>query len=173
MTTSSGERQPLPATRTALPSYPRPACPVSVERSALAWWLVIGCWFAGSAAGQLLHSPAAMVFRYRYTGVWALSAPLAMMLFGLVAVFLASLVLPLRDGARWARSLLTVFAVLLAGTLVWQVVRCLFAGAADPGGIAQGLLGLVALGVLPGAVGLMYRRDVRSHYRAHGVTSAS
>lgn len=155
-----------PPTTETVPRYLRPACPVQVERTALAWWLLTGCWFAGSVLGQLLHGPAAVALPYRYADGWSLPGSLAVMLFGLAAVFLASLVLPLRDGARWARSLLTVLAVPLAATLVWQVGLCLAAGLADVGGVTQGLLGLAALCVLPGAVGLMYGRDVRSHYRA-------
>lgn len=180
MTTSRAqrpqERQPLPAIvlpdmrRPAEPHYLPPAYPPLVECSARAWWLAFGFWFAGSAVGQLLHSPAAVTFNSRYNDVdgdaWSLSGPLAVVLFGLFAVFLASLVLPMRDGARWARSLLTVLAVPLAATLVWQIGRCLFAGVADGGAVVQGLLSLVALAVLPGAVGMMYRRAVRSHYRA-------
>ena len=155
-----------PQTTEAVPRYLRPACPLPVERAARAWWLAVGCWFAGSVLGQLLHGPAAVALPYRYADGWALPGPLAVMLFGLAGVFLASLVLPLRDGARWARSLLTVLAVPLGLTLLWQVVRCLAAGLADVGGVTQGLLGLAALCVLPGAVRLMYGRDVRSHYRA-------
>jgi hypothetical protein len=155
-----------PPTTEAPPRYLRPPCPAPVERAARAWWLAVGCWFAGSVFGQLLHSPAAVALPYRYSDPWSPPGPLAVMLFGLAAVFLGSLVLPLRDGARWARSLLTWLAVPLAAGLVWQVGRCLATGLADAGGATQGLLGLAALCVLPGAVGLMYVRDVRSHYQA-------
>jgi hypothetical protein len=183
MTTSSAERQPdrqplpvivLPGMRWPVVShYLRPARPLLVERSARGWWLALACWFAGSALGQVLHSPAAVGFHYRYidgAGAvrlddWALPGPLAVVLFGLLAVFLASLVLPMRDGAGWARTLLTVLAIPLAAVVVWQIARCLFTGVADGVGVGQGLLGLVALGVLPGAVGMMYRREVRAHYR--------
>src|SRR5262249_12989915 len=126
--TTSAERQPdrpplpaivLPGMRRPVPHYLRPTHPQLVARSARAWWVAFGCWFAGSMSGQALPSPAAVAFHYRYTDVggdaradaWALSGPLAVVLFGLLAVFLASLVLPMRDGARWARTLLTVLAV--------------------------------------------------------------
>ena len=165
MTASSGQRRP-PTGSPALPSYPRPACPVPVGRAALGWRLALACWFAGSVLGQLLHGPAAVAADYRYGDDWSLPVPMTVMLFGLVALFLASLSLPLRDGSRWARSLLTVLAVPLAATLVWQVGRCVFAGLDDVGALSQGVPCLVALCLLPGAVSLMYGRDVRSHYRA-------
>jgi hypothetical protein len=180
-------RQALPAIllpgvrRPAVPRYLRPAHPALVERAARTWWLAFTAWFAGSTLGQVMRSPAAIAFSYRYTDVepgahgpvgldrldsWSLPGALAVVLFGLIAVFLGSLVLPMRDGAGWARVLLTVLAVPLAAGLLWQIGRCLFAGPADAGAVAQGLLGLVALGAVPAAVGMMYRREVRSHYRA-------
>jgi hypothetical protein len=190
MTTSSAERQPkritplpailLPGTRPAVPHYLRPTSPVLVERSARAWWLAFGCWFAGSSLGQLLHSPAAVAFRYRYSGIestehgqvsydrldaWSLPGPLAVVVFGLVLVFLGSLVLSMRDGSRWARRLLAVLAVPMEVLLAVQVARSLFTGPADGGGVAQGLLCLVALCTVPGAVGMMYRQPARAHFR--------
>jgi hypothetical protein len=193
MTTSSAERQPqrhqplpeilLPGARPAVPHYLWPARPLLVRRSARAWWTAIGCWFAGSSLGQLLHSPGAVAFSYRYTEVepgehglvsydrldaWSLPGPLAVVLFGLVAVFLASVVLPMRDGTRWARALLTVLAVPVELLLAIQVGRSLFTGPADGGGVAQGLLCLVALCVVPGAVGMMYRSAVRAYFRSAG-----
>lgn len=189
MTTSPGPeqpRQPLPVIllpgmrRPAVPHYLRPAHPVLVERAARAWWLAFAAWFAGSTLGQLLRSPAAIAFSYHYTDLepgahgpvgvdrldaWSLPSALAVVLFGLTAVFLGSLVLPMRDGAGWARALLTVLAVPLEAVLLWQIGRCLFAGPADAGGVTQGLLSLVAACAVPGAVSLMYRREVRSHYR--------
>jgi hypothetical protein len=193
MTMSSAERQPerirplpailLPGTRPAVPHYLRPTRPVPVERSARVWWLAFGCWFAGSSLGQLLHSPAAVAFSYRYTGfestahgevsydrldAWTLPGPLAVVVFGLVVLFLASLVLPMRDGSRWARGLLTVLAVPMELLLVVQVGRSLFTGPADGGGVAQGLLCLVALAAAPAAVGMMYRPSTRAHFQRTG-----
>jgi hypothetical protein len=190
VTTSSAARQPerhpplpdilLPGTRPAVPHYLWPARPRLVERAARAWWLAIGCWFAGSSLGQLLHSPGAVAFSYRYTDVepglhgpvsfdrldaWSLPGPLAVVLFGLVGVFLASVVLPMRDGTRWARTVLTVLAVPSELLLAVQVGRSLFTGPANGGGVAQGLLCLVALCLVPGAVGMMYRSAARAHFR--------
>ena len=147
------------------PQYPRPACPASVGRAARAWWLALGCWCAGSVVGQLLHSPAALALCYRYVKGWSVPLPLAVASVASAALFLGILVLPMRDGTRWARSLLTVLAVPLAAGVVWQVGLCLSVWPVGVGALAQAPFGLVTLFVLPGAVSLMYGRDVRSHYR--------
>jgi hypothetical protein len=189
VTTSSAARQPerhqplpdilLPGARPAVPHYLWPARPPVIQRAATAWWLAVGCWFAGSSLGQLLHSPGAVAFGYRYTDVepgvhgpvsfdrldaWSLPGPLAVVLFGLVGVFLASVVLPMRDGSRWARTLLTVLAGPVELLLAIQVGRSLFTGPANGGGVAQGLLCLVTLCVVPCAVALMYRSAAGAHF---------
>lgn len=143
-------------------SYPLPARPAPLGRSAVAWWLALTCWFTGSAVGQFAHDPAAVVYDYSYAAIQP--GPLAVVLYGIAGVFLASLVLPMRDGARWSRALLTVFAVPLALVLVWQTGRTVL-GDATAADVAQALLGLVALCALAGAVDLMYRPAARTYYR--------
>jgi hypothetical protein len=149
-------------------TYLWPSRPLSVERSAHAWWLAAACWFAGSTLGQVLGSPAAVALNYQggdRLDEWALPGLLAVVLFGLLAAFWASLVLPMLDGARWARVALTVLAVPGEAVGLWQVVRTLVAGPETAGGVAQGVLGVVALCVVPFAVGLMFRPVASAHFR--------
>jgi hypothetical protein len=159
-----------------------PARPLLVERSARAWWLAVGCWFFGSAIGQLMHSPAAWQFSYHYPATevraaaagfqrfetWSLPGPLAVVVFGVVAVFLASLVLPMRDGAQWARVLLTALAVPAELVLLSQIAQSLFTGPATEGGVAQGILSMIGLCTIPGAVSMMYRPATRSYFHGRG-----
>jgi hypothetical protein len=148
-------------------TYLWPSRPLLVERSAHAWWLAAVCWFAGSTLGQLFGSPAALVLSYQGNqrlGEWALPGLLAVVLFGLLTVFWASLVLSMQDGARWARLTLTVLAVPGEGVVLWQVIRTLFAGPVTTGGVAQGALGVVALCAVPIAVGMMFRPSARSYF---------
>jgi hypothetical protein len=164
----------LPLSRT----YLWPARPPLVQRAARTWWLALGCWFLGTAVGQLSHGPAALAWSYRYptlrpgsagypsAGVWSLPGPLAVVVFGVVAVFLASLALPMRDGARWARLLLTVLAAPAELVLLRQVTESLFTRAATDGGVVQGVLGLCALGAIPVAVMMMYGPSARPHFHA-------
>jgi len=158
-----------------------PARPLLVERAARAWWLSVGCWFLGSAIGQLMHSPAAWEFTYVYPAVetrpgfprfeaWSLPGPLAIVVFGVVAVFLASLVFPMRDGARWARVVLTALAVPAELVLLRQIGASLFTGPATEGGIAQGILSMIGLCAIPGAVSMMYRPATRSYFHGGGRT---
>src|ERR1700743_2171216 len=113
-------------------TYPLPARPALIERSALAWWLALPCWFTGAALRQFAHRPAPVVFTYRhapppvaftYRSAPTQPGPLAIVLFGIATVFLASLVLPMRDGARWCRLLLTVLAVALEVVVAWEAGR--------------------------------------------------
>lgn len=143
-------------------AYPLPARPALIDRAALVWWLAFACWFAGSALGQFAHGPAALAFNYSYAAIQP--GLLVVVLFGLGAVFLASLVLPMRDGQRWYRLLLTVLAVPMTGVLVWQAGTSLLAGPATDTDVAQGVLCLVALCAVPFAVDLMYRPAVRGHF---------
>lgn len=145
-----------------------PSRPLLVERSAHAWWLAGACWLVGSSLGQVLGSPAAVALTYNINDrldAWSLPGLLAVVLFGLLAAFWASLVLPMLDGANWARVTLTVLAVPGEVVLVWQISRSLFTGPVTGGGVVQGLLGVVALCAVPAAVGLMYRRSTRAHFR--------
>jgi hypothetical protein len=164
----------MPSPRT----YLWPARPVLVERAARAWWLSVVCWFLGSAIGQLMHSPAAWEFTYHYPAIeggpdtinyqpfdaWSLPGPLAVVVFGVIAVFLASLVLPMRDGAQWARLLLTVLAVPAELVLARQIGIALFTGPATDGGVVQGILSIVGLCAIPGAVSMMYRPATRNYF---------
>jgi hypothetical protein len=147
-------------------SYPLPARPVPLDRSALAWWLALSCWFTGSAVGQLTHDGAALSYSYRYGPIQA--GPLTVVLFGLAAVFLASVVLPMRDGERWSRLTLTAVALPMAFVLVWQVAHTLVGGPATGPELAQGTLCVIALGALAGAVDLMYLPAARTYYRQRG-----
>ncbi|HEX4726086.1 MAG TPA: hypothetical protein VH333_26495, partial [Pseudonocardiaceae bacterium] len=166
---------PIPRT------YLWPTRPQLVERAARAWWLAITCWFLGTAVGQLMHSPAAWQFTYHYPIIaggsggsvsdqrfdaWSLPGPLAVVVFGVVAVFLASLVLPMRDGAQWARLLLTVLAVPAELVLLRQIGQSLFTGPATEGGVVQGVLNMIGLFVIPGAVSMMYRPATRDYFHA-------
>lgn len=144
-------------------TYPLVARPAPVSRSAVCWWFAFACWFVGSAVGQVAHDAAALGYDYRYAGIEP--GPLAVMLFALGAVFLASLVLPMRDGARWSRVALTAVAGPMAAVLVWQAVLAVRTGPVTPADAAQALLCLVALCALPGALNLMYRPEVRQYYR--------
>jgi len=196
MTTPSAQRwpesqrptaTPLPAPAVVLPylglpltrTYAWPARPQLVERSAHAWWLAFACWFLGSSAGQFMHSPAALALNYRYPAIqgtyarvdaWSLPGPLAVVAFGAVAVFLASLVFPMRDGARWARVVLTGLAVPAELVLVRQIGQSLFTGPATDGGVVQGVLAIIALGAIPGAVSMMYRPATREYFGTHART---
>jgi hypothetical protein len=164
----------LPLVRT----YLRPTRPQLVDRAAHAWWLSIAAWFLGSAAGQFMHSPAALAFVYHYPALagdpgsvsyqrfdaWSLPGPLAVVVLGVVAVFLASLVLPMRDGEQWARLALTVLAVPAELLLLRQIGESLFTGPVSGGGVVQGVLSLVGLCAIPGAVSMMYRPATRDHF---------
>src|SRR6266567_239919 len=159
-------------------TYLWPARPQLVERAARSWWLSVTCWFLGSAIGQFLHSPAAWEFTYHYPTIqgapnainyqrfdaWSLPGPLAVVVFGVVAVFLASLVFPMRDGAQWARLLLTVLAVPAELVLLRQIGESLFTGPATDGGVVQGVLSIVGLCAIPGAVSMMYRPATRNYF---------
>jgi hypothetical protein len=161
-------------------TYSWPARPQLVERSAHAWWLSVASWFVGSTAGQLMHSPAALVFVYHYPAIaggpgsvryqrfdaWSLPDPLAVVVLGVVAIFLASLVLPMRDGEQWARLLLTVLAVPAELLLLRQAGQSLLTGPATEGGVVQGVLSLVGLCAIPGAVSMMYRPATRDYFHA-------
>lgn len=138
--------------------YARPARPVAVERAGLAWSLALCCWFAGSVLGQLGGGPAAVALRYPYARLQ--SGPSALVLFALCVVFLASLVLAMREGARWSRPALVVLAVPLAVLLVWQFGRSALVGTPGPASVAQAVCCVVAIAALPVAVRLMYRPDV-------------
>lgn len=144
-------------------TYPLVARPVPVSRSAVFWWSAFTCWFVGSALGQVAHDSAALGYDYRYAGIEP--GPLAVTLFAIAAVFLASLVLPMRDGARWSRVALTVLAGPMAAVLVWQAILAVHTDPVTPADTAQTLLCLVALGALAGAVNLMYRPETRRYYR--------
>jgi hypothetical protein len=146
-------------------TYPLPSRPALIERSALAWWLAFSCWFAGSALGQFAHGPAAVEFSYRYATIQP--GPLAIVLFGIATVFLASLVLPMRDGARWCRLLLTVLAVPLEVVFAWQAGRSLLTGPATDGSVGQGLLSLVAFCAVPWAAGMMYRQPAERYFNVN------
>jgi hypothetical protein len=143
-------------------TYPLPSRPALIERSALAWWLAFSCWFAGSALGQFAHGPAAVEFSYRYATIQP--GPLAIVLFGIATVFLASLVLPMRDGARWCRLLLTVP---LEVVFAWQAGRSLLTGPATDGSVGQGLLSLVAFCAVPWAAGMMYRQPADRYFNVN------
>ena len=147
-------------------SYPLPARPAPLSRSAAAWWLAVGCWFTGSTVGQFANDPAAVVYDYSYAPIQP--GPLAVVLFGIASVFLASLVLPMRDGARWSRVLLTVLAAPMALVLVWQLARTAPAVRATAADLAQGMLCVVALCALACALDLMYRPEARTYYRQRG-----
>jgi hypothetical protein len=162
----------MPLART----YAWPVRPQLVARSAHAWWLAVACWFLGSSVGQFMHSPAALAFSYRYPAIestyprideWSLPGPLAVVGFGAVAVFLASLVFPMRDGAQWARVVLTVLAVPAELLLLRQIGQSLFTGPATNGGVVQGVLAIVALCAIPGAVSMMYRPATREYFQPH------
>ena len=193
MTTPSAQRwpesqrptaTPLPAPAVVLPylgmpltrTYAWPARPQLVQRSAHAWWLAVACWFLGSSVGQFRHSPAALAFTYRYPAIqgayprfdaWSLPGPLAVVGFGAVAVFLASLVFPMRDGAQWARVVLTGLVVPAELLLLRQIGQSLFTGPATDGGVVQGVLAIVALCAIPGAVSMMYRPATREYFQTH------
>lgn len=188
MTTPSAQRwpesqrptaTPLPAPAVVLPylgmplarTYAWPVRPQLVERSAHAWWLAVACWFLGSSIGQFRHSPAALAFTidgaYPRLDAWSLPGPLAVVGFGAVAVFLASLVFPMRDGAQWARVVLTALAVPAELLLLRQIGQSLFTGPATDGGVVQGVLAIVALCAIPGAVSMMYRSATRDHFHTH------
>lgn len=141
-------------------TLPRPARPVPVERAAVVWWTAFGCWFTGSVLGQVAHGPAAIAVPYAYARLQP--GPAAVVLFGLCAVFLGSLVLPMRDGARWSRPVLTLSACPLAVLLAWQFERATMADTATS--VTQAMLSLVALIALPVAVGLMYSAEVRRFF---------
>jgi hypothetical protein len=143
-----------------------PDRPQLVERAARAWWSAVGCWFLGAALGQMLHSPAAWAFTIG--GAWSLPGPLAIVVFGAVAVFLASLVFPMRDGAQWARLLLTVFAFPAEVVLLRQIGASLLTVPATVGGVAQGVLSMIGLCVVPGAVSMMYRRSTHGYFHGAG-----
>jgi hypothetical protein len=147
-------------------AYPLVGRPAPIRRSALIWWLAFACWFTGSALGLLTHDPVTAVYSYRYASFQP--GPMTVVLFAVATVFLASLVLPLRDGARWSRVSLTVLAGPMAGVLAWQACRSLLTGPIGGADIAEGLLCLVALCAVPGAVDLMYRPEVRQYYRQQG-----
>lgn len=144
-------------------AYPLVTRPVPVTRSAVSWWFAFACWFLGSVLGQVAHDPAALDYHYRYAGIEP--GPLAVVLFGLATVFLASLVLSMRAGVPRSRTTLTVFAGPLAAVLVWQAVLALLTGPVTPADATQGLLCLVAIGALCHALVLMYRPEVRQYYR--------
>lgn len=166
----------MPISRT----YLWPTRPLLVERAARAWWLAVVCWFLGSTVGQLLHSPAAWNFTYHYPVIangtapftyqrfnaWSLPGPLAIVVFGVVAVFLATLVLPMRDGAQWARLLLTVLAVPAELLLLRQAGQSLFTGPATGGGVVQGILSMIGFCAIPGAVSMMYRPSTHRYFHA-------
>lgn len=161
-------------------TYRPPARPLLVGRAARAWWLAVACWFLGSTFGQLLHSPAAWRFTYHYPVIvgdtspltyqrfnaWSLPGPLAIVVFGVVSVFLASLVFPMRDGARWARLLLTILAVPAELLLLRQIGESLFTGPATDGGVVQGVLSAIGFGAIPGAVSMMYRPSTHRYFHA-------
>lgn len=153
---------PIPRT------YLRPTRPHLVGRAARAWWLAVLCWFLGAAVGQLMHSPAAWEFTIGggTANTWSLPDPLAIVVFAVFGVFLASLVVPMRDGARWARLLLTGFALPAALVLLRQILVSLLPLPPTDGGVAQGVLSLIGLCALPGAVGMMYRPATRSYFRS-------
>jgi hypothetical protein len=162
----------MPLART----YAWPVRPQLVERSAHAWWLAVACWFLGSSVGQFRHSPAALAFTYRYPTIqgayprfdaWSLPGPLAVVGFGAIAVFLASLVFPMRDGTQWARVVLTALAVPAELLLLRQIGQSLFTGPATDGGVVQGVLAIVALCAIPGAVSMMYRPATREYFHPH------
>ncbi len=147
-------------------AYPLVGRPAPIRRSAFVWWLAFTCWFTGSVLGLLAHDPVAEVYSYRYASFQP--GPMTVVLFALATVFLASLVLPLRDGARWSRVSLTVLAGPMAAVLAWQAGRSLLTGSISAADVAEGLLCLVALCAVPGAVDLMYRPEVRQYYRQQG-----
>lgn len=138
--------------------YPPPTRPVAVERAAVGWWLALGCWFAGSSLGQFGHGTAAVDVPYPYARLQP--GPAAVVLFALCSVFLASIVLAMRDGARWSRLALTGLAGPLAVFLVWQFGRSALFAPMTACSIGQATLSLVALAALPAAVRLMYRSEV-------------
>lgn len=147
-------------------AYPLVGRPAPIRRSALVWWLAFTCWFTGSALGLLAHDPATEVYSYRYALFQP--GPMTVVLYAVATIFLASLVLPLRDGVRWSRVSLTVLAGPMAGVLAWQACMALLTGQLTPADVAEGLLLLVALCAVPGAVDLMYRPEVRQYYRQRG-----
>jgi hypothetical protein len=132
-----------------------------VERAAVVWWIAFGCWCAGSMLAQFTHGPAAVAVPYPYARLEA--GPSAVVLFGLSGVFLASLVLAMRDGARWSRPLLTILGSALALVLGWQIALSVLAGPITD--VALALPSLVALCAVPFAVGLMYRPEVNPYFR--------
>lgn len=148
--------------RPAVVRYQSRTRPVAVERASVAWWLAFGCWFACSVLAQFAGGPATMVVPYPYAHLQP--GPSAVVFFGLYAFFLASLVLPLRDGARWSRPLLTVFGLPMAAVLAWQFGRSILADAPTVMSVSQAVLSSVALAAVPVAVGLMYRSDVRGFF---------
>lgn len=141
--------------------YPGSTRPARVDRAAVVWWVALGCWCAGSVVGQFAHGPAAVALPYVYARVQA--GPTAVALFGLSAVFLATLVQAMRDGARWSRPLLTVLGSTLTVVLGWQIGLSLLAGPPTGAALAQALPSLVALCAVPVAVALMHSSEVSAY----------
>jgi hypothetical protein len=153
MTTSSAQRG-------TIVRYSGPIRPATVERAAVMWWIAFGFWCAGSMLGQFVHGPAAMAVPYPYARLAA--GPSAAVLFGLSGVFLATLGLAMREGARWSRPLLTILGCALAVVLGWQITLSVLAGPLADDVLA--LPSLVALCAVPLAVGLMYSPEVNSYF---------
>ena len=158
----------------------RVARPSIVDQAVKTWFIGAGCWLLSAVLGQLLGSPAAMLFYFNSTNVvgqdpqtgatisetqtTVAPTPVVLIIVAIVAVLWGGLIYALRQGGNWARILLTILGILGELSLLFQIISAL-TGSPNGGAITQGLFGLAAFGFVLAALIIMYQPSASAYFR--------
>ncbi|HKN51655.1 MAG TPA: hypothetical protein VJX66_04095 [Amycolatopsis sp.] len=136
-------------------SYPaapgRPSRPATVSSAAMLWWAATATWLLGAVLGLLLggRTAAQLNLNGNSTGgvdpatLKSVAIVIAIVVLVVLAGLWALLVLGMRNGAAWARILLTIVGVLgLLSTLFAAVQSFIGSGDTQVGDIVQGVFDL-------------------------------
>lgn len=163
-----------------LPAADGPDRPRTIDLAVLFSLTAVAAEFVANVAGQVLHSGAALTYTYtsgqtQFDGGQSVTyaqtntgpMPLGAALIGFVitAGLWVLLIGLLRNGANWARVLLTIFGVLGVLAELADIVGALGTSPQNAGGIIQGGLGLAVVFLVVLALVLMYRRPANDFFR--------
>lgn len=144
--------------------------PTEVAEAAKISLAAVVSWFLSATLGQILNSPSQIVVTSitttttsgrtdRHVESLPLPTPIALVLFVITAALWVALIMWMRGGRNWARTMLTILGVVGCVIEILVVMTAIHIDsigiATNAGGVVEGLLGLLTIGlVIPALIGM-------------------